>query len=211
MKQKIKKALSSKIGKIVIGLLAIILIVGGTFFYLKSNNRIKVDTAQIKAPIISVVPDTAGHLLNISAIEGQNVKKGDVLATTDTSVLRAYSDGLIVKTNKQIGMVFSQQSPVLQMIDPNEIRIVGQVDENKGLNKIKPGQAVSFSVDAISGKTFWGYVDSVSSTANQDQLAFSISSERPVRQFDVYAKFDANKYPEIKNGMSAKMIVYTKM
>lgn len=210
MKQKINKVLNSKIGRIIIGLLIVLLIGGGTIFYVKSNNRVKIDIAQINAPIISMVAETPGHLLNLEVNEGQNVKKGDILATTDTSVIKAYNDGLIVKTNKQIGMFFSQQSPVVQMIDPNEMKVVGQLDENKGLNKIKAGQPVSFSVDAINGKTFWGYVDLVSSTANQDQLAFSISSERPVRQFNIYVKFDASKYPEIKNGMSAKLTVYTK-
>jgi hypothetical protein len=41
-------------------------------------------------------------------------------------------------------------------------------------------------------------------------FSFSTSSERATQQFSVYAKFDATAYPAIKNGMSAKMVVYTK-
>jgi multidrug resistance efflux pump len=78
------------------------------------------------------------------------------------------------------------------------------------LDQIKVGQVVSFTIDAFPGKTYWGYVDEVAPTAKTSQLSFSISSERPTQQFIVYARFNSAKYPEIKNGMSAKMTVYTK-
>jgi len=96
------------------------------------------------------------------------------------------------------------------MLNPQEMRIAGTIDEDKGLNMIKIGQAVSFTIDALPGKTFWGYVDEVSPSAKQTQISFSISSERPTQQFVIYARFNAGSYPEIKNGMSAKMVVYTR-
>jgi hypothetical protein len=40
-------------------------------------------------------------------------------------------------------------------------------------------------------------------------LQFSVSSERPTQQFLIYARLNAYAYPQIKNGMSAKMTVYT--
>lgn len=210
MKQKIKKAIKSRTGKLIIGLISVVLVLGGLLFFIKTNNRVNTDMAQVTAPIISVAPDASGRLINTLVEEGDIVKKGDVLGNTETGMLKAYSDGLIIKVNKQIGSFFNPQTPVVQMVNTNEIRISGEIDENKGLNKIKIGQVAFFTIDAWPGKKFWGFVDEVSPTAKQDQLSFSISNNRPTRQFLVYVKYDTNKYPEIKNGMSAKMTIFTK-
>ena len=96
------------------------------------------------------------------------------------------------------------------MIRPVNMRVTGTIDENKGLNTIHVGQVVSFTIDALPGKTFWGYVDEISASAVAPAFSFSTSSERPTQQFTVYAKFDTSANPAIKNGMSAKMVVYTK-
>jgi hypothetical protein len=37
---------------------------------------------------------------------------------------------------------------------------------------------------------------------------FSISDKREEREFEVRAIYDTNAYPELKNGMSAKMWIY---
>jgi multidrug resistance efflux pump len=90
------------------------------------------------------------------------------------------------------------------------MRVVGTIDENKGLNNIQVGQAVSFTIDALPGSTYWGYVDEISPSAKAAAFSFASSTERATQQFIVYAKFDSANYPNIKNGMSAKMVVYTK-
>jgi hypothetical protein len=38
---------------------------------------------------------------------------------------------------------------------------------------------------------------------------FNISDERPTNQFAVYVRFDPAQYPQLKNGMSARIWVYT--
>jgi multidrug resistance efflux pump len=210
MKQKIHKLIKSPIGKIIIFSLILLAIIGSSLFYLLTNHRVKTDTAQVQTPIVDVVPTTPGHLLETYVNEGDKISKGDILALTDTGTIKSYTDGYVVKVNQQIGALFSAQTPIVETIDPNQSRIVGEIDENKGLSQIKPGQVASFTVDALPGKKFFGFVDEVSPTATQDQLSFSISSARPVRQFEVFIKFDSQKYPEIKNGMSAKLVIYTK-
>jgi len=210
MKQKIKKIINSKTGKIVITFLAIFAVAGLTFLYLLTNNRIKTDTAQVQTPVVNVVPDTPGHLLETYVNEGDKISKGDILALTDTGTIKSYTEGIIIKVNQQIGALFSSQSPIVQTIDPNQSRIVGQVDENKGLTKIKTGQIASFTIDALPGKKFFGIVDEISPTAKEDSLSFSISNTRPTHKFEVFIKYNTQKYPEIKNGMSAKLVIYTK-
>jgi hypothetical protein len=64
-------------------------------------------------------------------------------------------------------------------------------------------------VDAFGSQQFSGVIDEVAPTSNASGVVFNISSARETQQFDVKARFDATKYPQLKNGMSARMWVYT--
>ena len=210
LKNLIKKIRNPKIMRVIVILGVAIVLIGGFVFYEKLRNRVNIEDSLVSAPIITISPVSPGTLLDMRVYDGEKVGKGDTLAIVGTQSLNAYQDGFIVGTNRAIGSLVSAQTPVVQMINASDMRIAGTIDENKGLNEIKIGQTVSFTVDALPGQTFWGYVDEVSQTAKQTQLQFSVSSERPTQQFVIYAKYDALKYPQIKNGMSVKMTVYTK-
>lgn len=195
--------------RMAIAVVVLIILAGAVLYYLKTVNRVFIDDSLIQTPIVSVTASVPGALNEIDVTENQTVKKGDALATVGTQVLRAPSDGIIVSANKQIGSQISAANNAVQMVNPEDFRVEGTLDENKGLKDIRAGQVASFTVDAFPGQTFWGYVDSVSPTAKQTQLSFSISSDRPTQQFTVSVKYDVNHYPQIKNGMSAKLVVFT--
>jgi multidrug resistance efflux pump len=196
--------------RVIIGIVLIVLLVGGYLFYQTKTGRVSIVNSLIEAPTINIVSSTTGVLSSIPVHEGQRVTKGDALAVVGSNTLRADSDGLVTSISQDTGSTVGPASALMQMINPDHLRVDGTIDENKGLDQIKVGQVASFTVDAFSGKTFWGYVDEISPSAKQTQLSFSISSERPTQQFQVYVRFNAHKYPEIKNGMSAKITVYTK-
>ena len=205
--QKIKQP---KVLRTIILILVIVLVIVSFVMYEKRKDRVSVEDSLIQAPITSISPDTQGKILDIKVHDGENVRKGDALAIVGSSTLNAYQDGLIVSTNNTIGSVANPQVPVVQMINFSDMRVAGTIDENKGLDKVKIGQPVSFTVDALPGQIFWGYVDEISPTAKQTQLQFSVSSERPTQQFVIYAKFNSYSNSQIRNGMSAKMTIYTK-
>lgn len=188
----------------------VLLLVGSYIVYQKVTDRVSIEDSLIQAPIITISPSTSGKVKEIDVNEGQTVSKGDTLAVVGSETLRADTDGLIISANDLSGSTVTPQTQLIQLIHPADLRVAGTIDENKGLDAIHVGQVVSFTVDAYPGKTYWGYIDEISPSAKQTALSFSISSERPTQQFVVYARFDSAKYPEIKNGMSAKMIVYTK-
>jgi multidrug resistance efflux pump len=118
--------------------------------------------------------------------------------------------GVIASVNHQEGQIFSAGTPVVSMINTGEERVVGQVDENKGLSDIKVGQVATFTVDAFGSKKYQGTVDEISPVADQSAVVFNISDERQVKQFDVKVSFDIKAYPELKDGMSAKITIYKK-
>lgn len=210
MKNIISKLKNRKVIRTLVAFVLIVIIVAGFYFLETKTGRVLIDNAQVEAPIISVSPITGGRLLEIDVEEGKPVKKGDIIAIVGSETIRSTTDGLVIMANNQVGGSLTPQNPVAQLIDTSQIRVVGTIDENKGLDELQVGQVSSFTVDAYPGKTFWGYVDQISPTAKQTQLAFSISSERPTQQFQAYIRFPASKYPQLKNGMSAKLTIFTK-
>ncbi len=195
--------------RVLVAIIIVAITMSGYAYYQLTLNRVFIDDSLVSDPIADIAPANPGILQEMDVYEGESVKKGEVLSIISGQPLYANQDGLVIQANTQIGSTVSTVNPVVQMIDPSQMRIAGTIDENKGLDQIRVGQVVSFTVDALPGKVFWGYVDEVGPSAKQTALSFSISSERPTQQFVVYARFDAQKYPEIKNGMSAKMTVFT--
>jgi multidrug resistance efflux pump len=209
MKNAAQKLKNRNLIRVLIAIVLVVMIVGGFLYWQSNKDRIFIEDSLVSASIVSINPTTQGQLQEMVAKEGNTVKKGDVLAIVGTDTLRSTTDGLVVMANNQVGGSVSPQTPLVQLIDPSQMRVSGTIDENKGLDQIHVGQVASFTVDAYPGKTFWGYVDEVAQTAKTTQASFSISNERPTQQFQVYLRFNATAYPELKNGMSAKMEIFT--
>ncbi|MCX6719191.1 MAG: hypothetical protein NTZ38_02335, partial [Candidatus Taylorbacteria bacterium] len=91
-----------------------------------------------------------------------------------------------------------------------QLRIVGKIDEDKGLSRIKAGDVATFTVDAFGSAEFTGIVDEISPISNQSAIVFSISDKREIKQFDIKVRYNISLHPEFKNGMSAKLRIYAK-
>lgn len=189
---------------------ALLLAIGFYIYFQKTTGRVKIDNSLIQAPVVIVSPALQGKVQEIDVKEGQTVQAGDSLAVVGSETLRADTDGLIIAASDLTGSTVNSQTPLIKMIRPVNLRVQGTIDESKGLKDLRVGQVVSFTVDALPGKTFWGYLDEISPSANTPAFSFSTSTDRPTQQFTVYAKFDTASSPDIKNGMSAKMVIYTK-
>jgi HlyD family secretion protein len=149
-----------------------------------------------------------GILDEVYVRNGDTADVGQALARIGSEVVTAKIAGLIIDVSNTPGQVFSPSQPVVKMIDPNELRVVGTIKENEGLSDIRVGQPVSFTVDAFDGQTFTGIVEEISPTSRESGLTFSISDKREIKEFEVRVKYDNAAHPEFKNGMSAKMKVY---
>ncbi len=189
----------------------IILVAAGIVSYTISTSReVAIDTASISAPIIDLSPTESGRLNAIYVNEGDVLPANALVALVGTEVIKTKTAGLIVQVNDTIGAQIAPGQVVVEMIDPSQLRVVGRIDENKGLAQIQVGDPVTFTVDAFGGESFTGVVDEIAPTSNQSGIVFDISSQRETQQFDVKARFDTNTYPQLKNGMSARMWIYTK-
>jgi multidrug resistance efflux pump len=178
--------------------------------YMKDfSGKISISNSMVEAPLITLGPTQGGELNDVLVNVGDSVLAGAPVAEVGTEIIRAKVAGLIVATETTIGEQVSPGDAVVTEIDPTQLRVVGQIDENKGLDKIQVGDRATFTVDAFGSEQFAGTVDEISPTADQSALAFSISSDRPTQTFDIKVRFDVSQYPELKNGMSARLSIYT--
>src|ERR1035437_2653729 len=194
------------------GIVVIILLAGGALVYKTLSTQVSIENSLISAPTISINPENEGIIQEVYVKAGDNVAVGQALARVGAEVLSAKVAGIVIAVDNAPGQVFQPMAsePVIQMIDPTALRVVGTLKETEGLSKIKVGDPVSFTVDAFTGKTFSGVVDSISPTSNQTGVVFSISDQRAIQTFDVKVKYDVTANPEFKNGMSVKMNVFIK-
>lgn len=180
----------------------------GTLYLANSQKIIYIEKSAVYAPLISLSSPVSGVLEKVFVKEGDQVYENMMVAEVDSTPIRAKVDGIVLFVQNTPGQIVNSQTPIVKMIDPNELSIVGHLQEDKGLINVRVGQKVIFTVDAYGSKKFSGTVYSISPSARTGDIVFSISDKRQEQEFDVRVKFDTHEYPELKNGMSAKMWIY---
>ena len=183
------------------------IIVAGMYILL-AKNQIYVEKSQIVAPAIGLSSQNGGKLEKLYVNPGDNVTENQIVAQIGQELIKTKDGGIVIETVNDIGKTFQPGEAVVTMIKPDDLRVVAQIEEDKGLSEINIGQRVFFTVDAFGSKKFDGIVDEVSPTSRQGDVVFNISSQRQLNEFNIKIRFDVNKYPELKNGMSAKSWIY---
>lgn len=189
--------------KIIILGVVLVVIAGAIFLYLKpfkrrnkSYSEIKPTTGTISTDIrltgyvkprnrLEIKPSVAGRIDIISVVEGQKIKKGEIVAwmsSTDRAALidavrtkgadeikkweDVYKptpiispiDGFVIVRAREPGQTIAQNEPILVMAD--KLIIEANVDETD-LKHIKLGQTVRIFLDAYPDERFAGHVEHV--------------------------------------------------
>ncbi len=183
----------------------------GTLAYFKlTAGKVSIDKSEVSAPEIDLASSGGGELEEMYVKKGDHVTTGEPVARVGNELIEAKTDGTIIAADAVIGKLYDHGQTVVAMIASGDLRIVGHLDENKGLDLIKVGDYATFTVDAFGSKQYQGVVDEVSPTSRQSDVVFSISDQRPTNVFDIKVRFDSDAHPELKNGMSARLTIYTK-
>ena len=188
-----------------------VLVIGGTAgltYYFVTAGRIYTDKASVFAAVTTISPSGPGTLEEVYVNVGDIVGPNTVVARVGNELLKTTATSVITDTDTALGTIVSPQVAVVKVVNPEDLRIVAHIDEDKGLSSIKLGQQALFTVDAFGSQSFQGIVDEISPTARQGDVVFNISDKRQINQFDVKIRFDVSVYPQIKNGMSAKVWIY---
>ncbi len=206
--KKIVKSVRSEIIAVIAIFVVILGGIGGLIYWNITSSRVYVENSLISATVTNLSPTVGGSLQQVFVNVGDLVTKSAPVARIGNELIKANSSGQILSIDTNIGDNFTPGQAVATMIDPNDLRVVGQVQEDKGLQYIKIGQTAIFTVDAFGSKEYSGIVDQVNPTSNAGDIVFNISDARQENNFDVKVRFDVNQYPELKNGMSAKLWIY---
>jgi multidrug resistance efflux pump len=190
-------------------IIGIFTIVGLFLFWIDTRHTVFIENSEIDAPILNLSSAVPGILNTIYVHVGDNVQAGDKIALVGSQTITTSQDGVITSAPNLVGQYFNPGQTVATLVNPKELKVIGTIEENKGLKNISNGDAISFTVDAFPGKTYKGYVNEVSLTSKDSGVVFSISDARPIKKFEIKATFDDKLYPELRNGMSAKITVYT--
>ncbi|MFA6322071.1 MAG: HlyD family secretion protein [Candidatus Buchananbacteria bacterium] len=188
--------------------LVVVLTLGGIWYWQVYQSRVYVEKAQISATHISLASTHAGALEEIFVKEGDVVLANTPVARVGNELVKTKVAGLIISANDNLGKLFGAGESVVTMIQSSDLRVVGRVGEDKGLRYLNVGQRAEFVVDAFSGRTYYGTVDEISPASRDSGVVFNISDKREVKEFDVKVRFNADTYPELKDGMSAKIYIY---
>lgn len=192
-------------------LIAVIVIaaaaVGGLLYWKMASGRISIEKAEISAPAVQLAPAAPGVLEEVFVQEGDSVRANTPLVRVGNELVKAKNDGVVISLQTDTGKLFNRGEPVAAMIDPADLRVVGRIEEDKGLRDLRVGQLATFTVDAFGSRRYVGLVDEISPTSRDTSAVFAISDKRAVKEFAVKVRFNVSAYPELKNGMSAKILV----
>ena len=186
----------------------ILLLIAFCIYLVSANSRISIDDSLISAPIVDLAPTRSGVLEEVYVHEGDVLLANTVVARVGTELIKTRSAAQVIKVTNNIGKNINPGESVVTIIDPSQLRVVGKLQEDKGLKDVHIGQQALFTVDAYGSQQFEGIVDEVSPTAHQGDVVFNISDERAEQDFDVKIRFDVSKYSQLRNGMSAKIVVF---
>jgi membrane fusion protein (multidrug efflux system) len=218
------------------GVGSVAVLLGGYFFY-QHLMYVTTDDAYVEAHSVLLAPKVNGYISKVNVVEGQKVKKDEVLVeidardyenslvqikgdlaslearrrdadrsfsriaaiykrgavsqqqfdtanathtdvrskydavaaqvnqaqlNLDNTKIRAPSDGFVAKKSVELGQLAAAGVPLIGFVDGGERWVTGNFKETE-IEDVKPGSKAQLDIDAISSKTFYGVVESVSS------------------------------------------------
>ena len=186
-------------------ILLVLIIAIGTWYLIDQNRYIYTDKASISAPLIQLAPTAPGEL-KLSLIHGgDTLSAHQPVARVGNEIISTEVAGTAIDVKQDIGTIYNPNQPVVTMIQPEELRVIANVEEDKGLKDIYVGQSVLFSVDAYGSQQFNGKVEEIASTDNSGDVVFNISDKRQEKQYQIKITYDQTSNPPFLNGMSAKV------
>ena len=156
-----------------------------------ASARAQVNSA--KAAILGLAADLQVAQANLAAVTAQVQQREAAVRQIEVdlsnSEIKSPVNGVIVQRNVELGatVAASLQAPVLFLIadDLSRMEIAANIDETD-IGRIKPGQRVTFTVNAFPGRTFDGVVKQVrlGSQNVQNVVIYTtiISIENPRRE-----------------------------
>lgn len=132
---------------------------------------------------------------DLDAIElAYNVAKTQVDNLLENTVLRSPIDGVVTARNYDAGDLYGMSAPIYTVEQIVPVKLLVGISESD-YSKVKKGDAIEITADAIPGKVFYGKVEKIYPTIDP-----------ATRTFTVEVVVD-NKYKTLRPGMFARVAV----
>lgn len=177
----------NKKNKILIGLLVLIVVVAGAIIYYywdQGRKFVKTDDAKIAANTVTVSPLISGRITSLKVHEGDSVNAGDTLGWQETGTMATSAgvsatalnsagslvagkaeitapiSGQILKLSAEPGQMVGPGQSLAVIADTNDLYVSANIEETS-IEKIKPGQDVEITIDALQNKKAIGKVEEI--------------------------------------------------
>lgn len=164
--------------RILVILLALFVISGasiGYYFYYQSTHYIKTEDARIAGDQYQAMAQISGEITDFYVEEGAVLAKNEAIAEQDISnldpsminksIIRAPIDGTIIKLLNKEHEFVSAGKAVAVMMDLDQLYVTANIEETD-IQKIKVGQEVDITMDALDGAKITGKVRKIGQASN---------------------------------------------
>jgi len=168
---------------------------------------------------VKVSPDFSGQVTELKIAEGENVKKGQLLARINNRTsIEAPIDGVVlslkVKKGESVtGNSFSVGTEMMTIADMSALEVRADVGEND-IVKINIGDSADVIVDAYNNRKFKGVVTKI---ANSTRTSMSSPASNDVTNYEVRIRLNKESYTDLaektfpfRPGMNASAEIRTK-
>lgn len=197
------------------------------YWYQPTYEYVYTDDARVDGVIVSIVAENMGQVVQIPYDVNDEISEQQPVAKLKVPVITAIpsSDnpkyvyqnilspisGTIANRMVDVGDTVSPGQALFTVIDPNNMWVVANIDENK-IKRVEQGQCVDIHVDAtdeiLSGKV--EYIIPLTTTIVQRQAAGSVVVAANTQDVPVKILLNKNAYPSIYPGLSVEVTIYTK-
>lgn len=207
---------------VILGIMVTVLAAVWIYFAYQNSHYIVTEDAKVDAMIVKVSPQITGRILELNFEENQLVEAGEMLgrqsdealasaANVDLAVIRAPISGQVIKRLASPGEMGAPSNPVALMVDPEDIYITANIEEDK-ITNVKTGQEVRLTVDSFPNVWFRGTVDSVGSASTSVFSLLPAQSSgtfiKVTQRIPVKIKLQEKYEEELLPGMNAVVKVY---
>ncbi len=168
--------------KILVVILLVVILIGGGiagFYWYDDTYFVSTDDARLAANTVNVTPQIPGRIASWNVAEGDMVQAGDDLGWQDTNSvansagvstaalnqvgsmtvskaeLVAPISGQVIKSSVETGQLVSPGQTLAVIADTRDLYVSANIEETK-VDKLKVGQPVDITIDALQGRQFTG-------------------------------------------------------
>lgn len=158
--------------------------------------QLQLQNAEIEYGRLKALYDAGGlSKSDLDAIELQyNVTKTQVENLLENTVLRSPVNGVVTARNYDAGDMYSMSAPIYTVEQIVPVKLLVGISETD-YSKVKKGDSVEITADAVPGKTFYGKIEKIYPTIDPATRTFTV---------EVVV---ANNYKTLRPGMFARVAV----